>query len=183
MAADRSTIARPYARAAFDEARAAKRLAPWSDALVTGAQVVQDPRVQPLLDHPRVTPAQLAQLVIDIAGDGLGEHGLTAVKNFVQTLAENRRLGYLPEIAQIFNELKDAEEGIVDVTVTSAAPLDQQQQLTLTEALARKLKRQVRLHCETDKALIGGAVLRAGDLVIDGSLRTRLNRLANDLTA
>lgn len=177
--ADRSTIARPYARAAFDEARADKRLGPWLDALNVGAAVVQDERVQNLLGDPNVTPAQLAQLVIDIAGPGLEQHG----KNFVQTLAENRRLGYLPEISGIFAELKDAEEGIVDVTVTSAAPLDQQQQLTLSEALARKLKRQVRLHCETDKTLIGGAVLRAGDLVIDGSLRTRLDRIATELTA
>jgi F-type H+-transporting ATPase subunit delta len=177
--ADRSTIARPYARAAFDEARADKRLGPWLDALNIGAAVVQDERVQNLLGDPGVTPAQLAQLVIDIAGANLEQHG----KNFVQTLAENRRLGYLPEIAAIFAELKDAEEGIVDVTVTSAAPLDQQQQLTLSEALARKLKRQVRLHCETDKTLIGGAVLRAGDLVIDGSLRTRLDRIATELTA
>ena len=135
--------------------------------------------MQSLLGDPHVTPAQLAQLVIDIAGANLEQHG----KNFVQTLAENRRLGYLPEIAGIFSELKDAEEGIVDVTVTSAAPLDQQQQLSLSEALARKLKRQVRLHCETDKTLIGGAVLRAGDLVIDGSLRTRLDRIATELTA
>jgi F-type H+-transporting ATPase subunit delta len=177
--ADRSTIARPYARAAFDEARADQRLGPWFDALNVGAAVVSDARVQSLLGDPLVTPAQLAQLVIDIAGPGLEQHG----KNFVQTLAENRRLGYLPEIAEIFGELKDAEEGIVDVTVTSAAPLDQQQQLTLSEALARKLKRQVRLHCETDRALIGGAVLRAGDLVIDGSLRTRLDRIATELTA
>jgi F-type H+-transporting ATPase subunit delta len=177
--ADRSTIARPYARAAFDEARADKRLGPWFDALNIGAAVVQDARVQNLLGDPHVTPAQLAQLVIDIAGPSLEQHG----KNFVQTLADNRRLGYLPEIAAIFAELKDAEEGIVDVTVTSAAPLDQTQQLTLSEALARKLKRQVRLHCETDKTLIGGAVLRAGDLVIDGSLRTRLDRIATELTA
>ena len=177
--ADRSTIARPYARAAFAEARAEKRLGPWLDALNVGTTVVQDARVQNLLGDPHVTPAQLAQLVIDIAGATLEQHG----KNFVQTLAENRRLGYLPEIATIFGELKDAEEGIVDVTVTSAAPLDQQQQLTLSEALARKLKRQVRLHCEIDKTLIGGAVLRAGDLVIDGSLRTRLDRIATELTA
>lgn len=177
--ADRSTIARPYARAAFEEAREEKRLGPWLDALNTGAAVVQDERVQALLGDPNVTPAQLAQLVIDIAGPGADQPG----RNFVLTLAENRRLGYLPEIAEIFAELKDAEEGIVDVTVTSAAPLDQQQQLTLSEALARKLKRQVRLHCETDKTLIGGAVLRAGDLVIDGSLRTRLNRIATELTA
>ena len=177
--ADRTTIARPYARAAFDEARADKRLGPWLDALNVGTAVVQDARVQNLLGDPHVTPAQLAQLVIDIAGPSLEQHG----KNFVLTLAENRRLGYLPEIATIFGELKDAEEGIVDVTVTSAAPLDQQQQLTLSEALARKLKRQVRLHCETDTTLIGGAVLRAGDLVIDGSLRTRLDRIATELTA
>jgi len=177
--ADRSTIARPYARAAFEQARASKRLAPLSEALVTGASVVQDARVKNLLGNPSVSPAQLAQLVIGIAGDSLNEHG----RNFVQTLAENRRLGYLPEIAAIFNELKDAEEGVVDVTVTSAAALDQQQQLTLSEALARKLKRQVRLHCETDPALIGGAVLRAGDLVIDGSLRARLVALATELTA
>ena len=177
--ADRSTIARPYARAAFAEAQADKRLAPWADAINTGAVVVQDERVKRLLDHPRVTPAELAQFVIDIAGNGIDQDA----KNFVQTLAENRRLGYLPEIAAIFNELKDAEEGIVDVTVTSAAPLAQQQQLTLSEALSRKLKRQVRLHCETDASLIGGAVLRAGDLVIDGSLRTRLDRIAAELTA
>lgn len=177
--ADRSTIARPYARAAFEEARAGMRLAPWSEALVTGATVVQDARVRSLLGNPGVSPAQLAQLVIEIAGDSLNEQG----RNFVKTLAENRRLGYLPEIAAIFNELKDAEEGIIDVTVTSAAALDQQQQLTLSEALARKLKRQVRLHCQTDPALIGGAVLRAGDLVIDGSLRARLVALATELTA
>ena len=177
--ADRSTIARPYARAAFAEAQADKRLAPWSEAINTGAAVVQDARVKRLLDHPRVTPAELAQFVIDIAGNGLDQDA----RNFVQTLAENRRLGYLPEIAAIFDELKDAEEGIVDVTVTSAAPLDQQQQLMLSEALSRKLKRQVRMHCETDATLIGGAVLRAGDLVIDGSLRTKLSRIATELMA
>ena len=140
---------------------------------------MQDTRVQALLSDPLVTPPQLAELVIGIAGDGLDQFA----RNFVQTLAENRRLGYLPEISEIFNELKDAEEGIVDVTVTSAAPLDSQQQLTLTEALSRRLKRQVRLHCETDPSLIGGAVIRAGDLVIDGSLRARLDRIATALTA
>lgn len=177
--ADRSTIARPYARAAFQEASGEKRLGPWADALNTGAAVVQDTRVQALLGEPLVTPAQLADLVIGIAGDNLNQHG----RNFVQTLAENRRLGLLPEIAAIFNELKDAEEGIVDVTVTSAAPLDQQQQLTLSEALSRRLKRQIRLHCEIDPALIGGALIQAGDLVIDGTLRTRLDRIATALTA
>lgn len=177
--ADKTTIARPYARAAFADARGSGRLAQWSDALRAGAAVVQDERVHHLLGNPQVTPQQLAQLVTDIAGGQLDEHG----RNFVQTLAENRRLARLPEISRLFDELKDAEEGVVDVTVTSAAPLGEEQQRTLAQALSRRLKREVRLHAETDAALIGGAVIRAGDLVIDGSLRSRLERIAYELTA
>lgn len=177
--ADRTTIARPYARAAFAEAREEQRLAEWNEALSVAAQVVADPRVEALLANPLVTPAELAKLVLEIAGSRLDEQG----RNFVLTLAENRRLGYLPEIATIFRELKDAAEGVADVTVVSAVPLDGAQQRTLSEALTRKLNRQVRLHCELDPELIGGAVLRAGDLVIDGSLRARLDRIAQALTA
>jgi F-type H+-transporting ATPase subunit delta len=126
-----------------------------------------------------VTPEQLAQLVSSIAGAPLGDEGA----NFVRTLAVNRRLAYLPEISTRFDELKDAALGVADVTVTSAAPLDASQQQKLAAALQQRLKRTVRLHCEVDPALIGGAVLRAGDLVIDGSLRTRLDRIAYELTA
>jgi F-type H+-transporting ATPase subunit delta len=179
MAADKTTVARPYAKAAFAEAQGDKRLGPWSDALRVGAEVVQDERVVRLLTSPHVTPEQLAQLVIDVAGTRLDDDG----KNFLRTLAENRRLAYLPEISVLFDKLKDETEGVVDVTVTSATPLDASQQQTLSEALARKLKRQVRLHLETDPALLGGAVLRAGDTVIDGSLRARLQRIEYELTA
>lgn len=177
--ADRLTIARPYARAAFEEARAHERLGPWSEALRVAAEVVRDPRVERLLGNPRVTPEQLAQLVSSIAGASLGDEGA----NFVRTLAGNRRLGYLPEISTRFDELKDAAQGVADVTVTSAASLDASQQQKLAAALQNRLKRTVRLHCEVDPALIGGAVLRAGDLVIDGSLHTRLDRIAYELTA
>jgi F-type H+-transporting ATPase subunit delta len=177
--ADKTTIARPYARAAFEEARRENRLGAWSDAIHGAAAVVTDPRVGNLLGNPRVTPGELAQLVIDIAGPQLGEHGA----NFVRTLAENRRLAYLPEIAALFDEMKDEAEKVIDVTVTSAAPLDEGQRRTLASALERKLKRTVRMQCHTDPALIGGAVLRAGDLVIDGSLRTQLNRITYELTA
>ena len=176
--AERLTIARPYARAAFEEARKDGGLAPWSDALQTAAIVVKDPRVARLLDNPRVTPAELAQLVDEIAAGSLGEHGA----NFVRTLAENHRLGYLPEIAELFDSLKDDAEGVADVTVTSAAPLDEAQRRKLSAALERRLQRKVRLHCRTDATLIGGAVLQAGNLVIDGSLRTRLERIAYELT-
>ena len=105
------------------------------------------------------------------------------VANFVRTLAANGRLGFLPEIATLFDTFKDEAQGTTDVTVTSATTLDAAQQAKLAAALEKRLKRKVRLHCDTDPALIGGAVLRAGDLVIDGSLRTRLERIAYELTA
>jgi F-type H+-transporting ATPase subunit delta len=177
--ADKTTIARPYARAAFAEARADSMLPAWSEALHTAAAVAADPRVQSLLGDPHVTPAQLSQLVLDIAGAGLGEHG----RNFVQTLADARRLNCLPEIAALFDQYKDDAEGIADVTIASAAPLDATQQQSLSAALARRLKREVRLHCVIEPDLIGGAVVRSGDLVIDGSVRGRLERIAHELVA
>ena len=177
--ADKITVARPYARAAFAEAQGHKALSPWSDSLQRAAAVVKDPRVHNLLGHPAVTTAELAKFVIDLAGPELDEQG----RNFIQTLAENRRLAYLPEISTLFDELKDEAEGVVDVTVTSAAALETNQRDALSAALQRRLKRQVRLHCEIDPSLLGGAVLRAGDLVIDGSVRSRLNRIAYELAA
>jgi F-type H+-transporting ATPase subunit delta len=177
--ADKTTIARPYAKAAFAEARADSMLDAWSAALHTAAAVVDDPRVHSLLGDPHVSREQLSQLVLDIAGSGLGEHG----RNFVQMLAEAGRLICLPEIAALFDGFKDDAEGIADVAVTSAAPLDARQQESLSVALARRLKREVRLHFTTDPELLGGAVLRSGDLVIDGSVRGRLERIANELVA
>jgi F-type H+-transporting ATPase subunit delta len=177
--ADKTTIARPYAKAAFAEARADSMLGAWSAALHTAAVVVEDRRVHSLLDDPHVSTEQLSQLVLDIAGAGLGEHG----RNFVRALAEARRLDCLPQIAALFDAFKDEAEGIADVTVTSAVPLDERQQQSLSAALTRRLKREVRLHCTIDPELLGGAVLRSGDLVIDGSVRGRLTRIANELVA
>jgi F-type H+-transporting ATPase subunit delta len=177
--ADRLTIARPYARAAFEEARKQNALVAWADALNVAATVVRDPRVAGLLGSPHVTPDQLASLVGGIAGPKLGEHGA----NFVRTLAANGRLAYLPEIAAQFAILKDSAEGVTDVSVTAAAELNDAQRNRISAALERRLQRKVRLHCAIDPALLGGAVLRAGDLVIDGSLRTRLERIAYELTA
>ncbi|HET7756759.1 MAG TPA: F0F1 ATP synthase subunit delta [Steroidobacteraceae bacterium] len=177
--ADKVTIARPYARAAFEEARTHAGLEGWSEGLQLAASVVQDGRVAALLGNPRVTPAELARLVTGIAGGKLGEAGA----NFIELLAVNRRLGCLPEIATLFDTFKDEAQGVAHVTVTSATPLDAPQRESLTQALERRLERRVRLHCVTDPQLIGGAVLRSGDLVIDGSLRTQLERIAYQLTA
>ncbi|HEY6484216.1 MAG TPA: F0F1 ATP synthase subunit delta [Steroidobacteraceae bacterium] len=177
--ADKTTIARPYAKAAFEEATRADALPRWSQILRMAATVVQDPQVRTLLGNPTVSKDELASLVADLSEakrDGSG-------RNFIAMLADNHRLIYLPQISLLFDELKDTAEGVIDVTVTSAAPLANGQLETLSKALQRKLKRQVRLHCATDTSLIGGAVLRAGDLVIDGSLRARLERIAYELTA
>jgi F-type H+-transporting ATPase subunit delta len=177
--AEKTTVARPYARAAFEEASGTGALAAWSEALRTAAIVVQDRRVQDLLGNPAVRVGELAQLLIDLAGASLDEHG----RNFVRTLADNRRLAFLPEISALFEQFKDEAEGVTDVTVTTAVPLENAQRAALAAALERRLRRQVRLQCETDPQLIGGAVVRAGDLVIDGSVRGRLDRIAYQLTA
>jgi F-type H+-transporting ATPase subunit delta len=172
--AERITIARPYAKAVFQLAQRAGRLPQWSAALCTSAQVVADPRVAGLLGNPAVTPAQLAELVSGIAGSELDEQG----RNFIATLAANRRLGYLPEIAARYEQLRADAERTVEVTVTSAVELSAEQRQRYSEALARRLGRQVHLHCQTDPQLLGGAVVRADDLVIDGSVRAGLSQLA-----
>lgn len=177
--ADKTTIARPYARAAFEEAKTHGGLAAWSEALAAGALAVRDARVTALLDNPKVSRTELADLLISIAAGKLD----TAGGNFIRTLAENHRLPLLPEISVLFDELKNAAEGVADVTVTSAVALSPPQLKSLEDALAKRLKRQVRLHTELDPALIGGAVVRSGDLVIDGSLKGRLERITHELTA
>lgn len=175
--AEKVTIARPYARAAFEYAQEQNALGRWSDTLATASLVVTDERVSKLLSNPRVTPDQLVGLIADIAGDGLDERG----RNFLNTLAQNRRLDLLPQIAAIYEVLRAEVENVADVQVTSAIPLDDAQRQRLTTALKKRLRREVRLHCDTDASLIGGAVVQSGDLVIDGSLRARLERLASDI--
>jgi F-type H+-transporting ATPase subunit delta len=177
--ADRSTIARPYAKAAFRQAQASSQLDRWSTLLDRAAAAVADKRVAALIGNPRVTPAQLADLVMSVAGENLSDQE----RNFVRVLADNRRLRILPDIARLFQAMKDDAEGTVDVTVTSAAAMPDAGREQIAAALARRFGRKVRIHTEVDPKLIGGAVLRAGDLVIDGSIKSRLERMAFELTA
>ena len=174
---DKNTIARPYAKAAFEAARG--RLAPWSEALRRAARAVADPRVEALLHDPRIPSEQLAELVAAVAGPSLEP----ATRNFIRVLAENHRLGCLAEVSARFDDLKAQAEGTIEVEVISACALSETQQGMLAAALERRLGRTVRLSCTHDPALIGGASVRAGDLVIDGSLRGRLERVARALTA
>jgi F-type H+-transporting ATPase subunit delta len=134
--------------------------------------------VENLFGDPRVSTQQLAELIIGVCGDGLSELG----QNFVRVLSQYRRLDVLPEITALY-ELQKAEfENSVDVSVTSAVPFDEKQRKQLIASLKKRLGRDIRLHCETDENLIGGAVVRADDLVIDGSLRGKLSRLAAEMT-
>jgi F-type H+-transporting ATPase subunit delta len=175
--AERATIARPYAKAAFEYARGANGFAQWSQALKTLAEIVADPRVAVLTKNPQCTTADLATLLIDIAGAKLD----AGMQNFVRVLAENHRLLLLPEISAHYEELRSVVENTVDVEVTSAVPLNDAQTQKLKQALGTRLKRQVRMSTSVDSTLLGGAVVRAGDLVIDGSLKGRLERLATEL--
>jgi F-type H+-transporting ATPase subunit delta len=176
--ADRATIARPYARAAFAHAREAKDFASWSKLLGSTAATVADPRVARLLNHPLVTGEQLVALLVEVSKKAAGAEG----RNFLSTLAENRRLGLLPEIAGQFEVLRAEVEGVVDVEVIAAREIAAPQQKKLTEALRRRLGREVRMQVRLDDSLLGGAIVRAGDLVIDGSLKGRLARLGSALT-
>ncbi len=177
--AERITTARPYAKAIFALARKNDALGPVAATLTRAAEVVSDPRVRALLGSPHVTPAQLAELVTGVTGAGLDENG----RNFVSLLAQNRRLGFLPEIVALFEQMKSDVENAVDVEVIAASQLTPDQESRYAAALQKKLGRQVRLHTKVDGSLIGGAVLKAGDLVIDGSIKGRLERLAIEMTA
>lgn len=175
--AETATAARPYAQAAFDVARAAGKLKNWSEWLSTAAALVGDARVRDLIGNPRVPKAQLQGFMLDALGAVLDQHG----KNFIRLLMENRRLMLLPEIAALFEDNRAEAEGTLRVRVTSAETLSGEQQRTLAAALKKRFQREVVLHCDTDKNLIGGAIIRAGDRVIDGSARGKLQRLAQTL--
>jgi F-type H+-transporting ATPase subunit delta len=177
--AERITTARPYAKAIFALARKNNSLAATAEGLLLGAQVVADPSVHALLGSPHVTAAQLAELVNGIAGSKLDENG----RDFVALLAQNRRLGFLPEIAALYEQMRAEVENAVEVEVTSATALSPDQESRYAAALQKKLGRTVRLRTRVDQGLLGGAVLKAGDLVIDGSIKGRLDRLATELTA
>jgi F-type H+-transporting ATPase subunit delta len=177
--AERATIARPYAKAAFQYARDANDFAGWSLALARAAEIVADPRVAALTKSPQWSAADVVGLITDVAGASLN----AGMENFVRVLAENHRLLLLPEIAAHYEEFRSAVENTVDVEVVSAVKLDAAQSDKLSAALAKRLKRNVRMKNSVDATLLGGAVLRAGDLVIDGSLKGRLERLATELTS
>lgn len=175
--AELTTLARPYAKAAFEYAQARQQLAAWSAMLGLAAAVAQDDRMQRVLKAPRLTSTEKAAALIEVCGTELDAQA----QNFIHVLAENERLALLPEVSQLFALYKAEQERTVDVEVTSAFALSAEQQDKLAKVLSARLSREVRLHAAEDPALIGGVVIRAGDLVIDGSVRGKLAKLAEAL--
>lgn len=172
-----TTIARPYARAAFEYAQAAKAVAKWSEQLALLAAIARDPLMQTVLAQPKRSRAERGELLLSICEKKVDEN----VGNFVRLLAENGRLNTLPEIAEQFEQLRAEEESTVDARMVAAQEVPAAQLKAIEKALEKRFGKKVQLNSEIDPALIGGAVIKVGDLVIDGTVKNRLQKLASRL--
>ena len=172
--ADFSTIARPYAKAVFEIARDSSKFDAWSDRLDFWSALVSHPDMASRLEAPGFTHQDRAAM-IEKVDDKMDDES----RSFIRLLAENNRLGMMGDIREIFEVLRAEEEGEIEASVTTAFPLSDAQRQNIVEALGKRLNRKVRLIETVDDSLIGGAVIRAGDLVIDGSLKGRVDTMAN----
>jgi len=176
--AEASTIARPYAQAVFELAEQTKKLGEWSEKLALLSEVAKNEQIAKLITNPNVLSEQIVELISSICADKLDQEG----KNFVKALAENGRLSVISEIALIFDAMKAEAEKTVNAEVVSAYKLNAQQITKLSNALEKRLGNKVNLTSSVNKSIIGGAIIRAGDLIIDGSVTSQLDRLTSELT-
>ncbi|MEM6582809.1 MAG: F0F1 ATP synthase subunit delta [Pseudomonadota bacterium] len=177
--AELSTLARPYAKAAFEYAIEKDLLSPWAEQLAIAAAVVSNETIADALTDPSLTAEEQSKTLTDVCGDTLSD----GTKNFIAILATNKRLALLPEISALFAQYKANREKTVDVEVVSAFDLPEAVQIKLAEVLGNKLERQVAVKASTDSNLLGGVLIRAGDTVIDGSVRGKLDKLAEAMTS
>lgn len=172
--AELRTLARPYAKAAFQAANESGALQVWADQLALLGSISGETRVASLITSSTITAdAQVASLV-SLTGDDLDKN----VVNFLHILSENKRLPLLASISELFTELKANQERTVDVNISSAFALDADAEAKLSKALKNKLQREINVHTSVDKSLLGGVLVRAGDIVIDGTVKGRLAKLA-----
>lgn len=171
--AELTTVARPYAKAAFQLAQSEGKLAEWSSMLAVAAQVIANTEFAAYVARPTLSAKDQADALLAVISDQLNEQG----QNFIRQLAGNKRLAALPAISGLFDELRAQAEGAVDVAVTAAFAMSDEQQTAMARVLTEKLSRQVKLTTAVDASLIGGAVIHAGDLVIDASVRGKLGKL------
>lgn len=172
--AELTTLARPYAKAAFEFAQAANTLQSWHEALEVSAAVVEQAQVKHALASSGLSAEQKASIFVQVCGDQLDENQT----NFIKALASNKRLALLPFVKDLFAKLKAQQEKTIDVEVTAAYELPVDLINKLAQALSAKLDRKVSVNSSVDKSLLGGAIIHTGDIVIDGSVRGRLAKLA-----
>ncbi|HAC34341.1 MAG TPA: F0F1 ATP synthase subunit delta [Gammaproteobacteria bacterium] len=174
--AERSTIARPYANAAFAYAEKAGQTSEWSAMLALCAEIARADKVKPLLGNPRVPRGTISGLMADIAAGGVKDGN-----NFLRLLEQEGRIGLLPEIAQLYERQRQLRESRIDVSIEAAQEIDAAQLELIEKSLAKSLDRLVSVSVSTDEELLGGAIIKVGDRVIDGSIRGRLQQLAATL--
>jgi F-type H+-transporting ATPase subunit delta len=179
MMAESITIARPYAKAAFQAAKDNQALTEWSDLLGHASAIAVDESMVDILENPALTSEQKAQFFIDVCGDQLTNE----IKNFIFVLSENNRLGLVSDIAELFESYKAQLEQSIDVTIESAFELSDAQSEKLAQALSKKLDRKVVIASTVNQTLIGGVIIRANDLVIDASVRGKIAKLAEAISA
>lgn len=177
MAGDITTLARPYAEAAFARAQESGEIPAWSNALNLLGALAGNPAMAEQIANPEIPRDLPRDMLLYLGGETLP----TEARNLVKLLAENKRLLVLPEIAKVFEELETRNKGVRQVHIRSAYALDAQLQKLLAKMLKAKLNAEVELTVEKDTSLIGGVEIRADDLVIDGSVRGKLQRLASEL--
>jgi len=180
---DITTIARPYAKGIFEHALAAKKLVEWSVILKMLAEIVLNPDAERFIGNPAASEELQVRLLLDVCPKMKGVHEEKTLENLVGILAENKRLLVLPMIYVQYEALRAEQEKTLTATVTSFTALTSAEHQQLINSLSQRLQRQVTLEVSIDKSLIGGAVIRAGDLVIDGSVRGKLNKLSTNLAA
>ena len=177
--AELTTLARPYAKAAFHVALADAGLESWSRMLSLAAGIVANETVSSVMSSPSLTSEQAADSFIEVCGEELNEKG----QNFIRLLSENKRLALLPEVSELFENLKANQEKSVDVEITTAFKISSEVSAKLAKALKKRLERDINLATSIDQSLLGGAVIRAGDTVIDSSVRGKLNKLAESMNS
>ena len=177
--AELKTVARPYAKAVFEVAREQGKVVEWADMLSVLATVSTEPKLTVALGNPAFSAEDKANALADVCAESITEEG----KAFLRTLAVNKRLTLIPAISELFQQFKLNFEKAVDVTFTSAFELSAEQAQTLAASLAKKLDRTINLSNETDASLIGGVVIRTGDLIIDGSVRGKIAKLAEAINS
>jgi F-type H+-transporting ATPase subunit delta len=165
-------IARRYAEAYFRLAREAGKIESWGDDLARAVEVLEHPAVAEAMRNPRVSTADRVKLVMDLT-DGLGQ----PTRNLVRLLVERGRTGILGAVLERYRALADEASGLTRVQVTAAVPLDQRLEQDIRDTLSQRLGGRIETTVRQDPSIIGGLIIRIGDRVIDGSLRTRLQQL------